>query len=380
MLIILGLFRLTNPVKMIPRTRTTLVKKQNTFAELLQLHEESSSRRFDFAFLRQALFALKFNSWIGSTWDIFQVVLSLIACAIYVSETYIFTYQAIQAYVLVENIITQFFLVDFLLCWFTASTTRTFFSQFMTWIDIATILPVYISYIVSDSVPNLSILRFLRILRLIRILRTFRMLGGFSGVKRQSVTLSLAMLSLIFLAAGVVNILENELNSLSYDCQYINTLTLYEPSCEPDFPSLDDPSCDCNAHNCQPSYQSSDSNHQPSKIKCTDLSFFNSLYFIIITIYPVGYGSMVVNTYSRAAMIIIIITSIIVIQMQVNKLSQLYSMISPFRAPYVRHYQDKHVVLCGFVHDKDKLGRFLREFFHPDRYYCLVFLYLSIAC
>jgi hypothetical protein len=286
-----------------------------------------------------------------------------------------------KTYGVIENVITQFFLMDFLLTWFTSSSTRLFFNQFMTWIDLATILPVYISYIASDNdTPNLSILRFLKILRLIRIFRTFRLLSGFSGVKRQSITLSLAMLSLIFLAAGVVNIFENELNPLSYDCQYINSLTLYEPSCEPGYPTFDDPSCDCKAHNCDAEYQSQDPNHKPSNIKCTDLSFFNSLFFIIITIYPVGYGTMVANNYSRCAIIVVIVTSIIVIQMQLNKLSQLYSMISPFRAPYEKRYQDKHVVLCGFVHDKEKLLRFLREFFHPDRYAHLTFLYTAILC
>ena len=355
--------------KTINLTRTTTVHHENTFAGLLQNHEESSIPPcFNVEFLQRTLLALKFNSWIGSAWDVFQVVLSLIACAMYISETYVHTYQSMKIYGVVETIITQFFLIDFLLSWFTSSSSRLYFKQFMTWIDFATILPVYVSYMVPDDVaPNLSMLRFLRILRLTRIMRTFRMLGGFSGVKRQSIALSLVMLSLIFLAAGVVNILENELNSLSFDCQYINSLTLYEPSCEPNYPSYDDPSCDCKAHNCESVYQGRDAEHKPSTIKCTDLSFFASFYFIVITIYPVGYGSMIINNYSRMAVIVIIVTSIIVIQMQLNKLSQLFSMRSPFRSPYVKHFQDKHVVLCGFVHDKEKLTRFLREFFHPDR-------------
>ena len=353
---------------MASRTSRTTIKKQNTFAGLLHKHEEVSAQRCNVQWIKQVLFTMKHNSWIGLAWDVFQVILSLIACAIYVSETYLFDYTAIRVYDLIELVITQFFMIDFLLTWFISGSSRHFFGQFMTWIDIATILPVYISFVVSDNAaPNLSILRFLRILRLVRILRTFRMLGGFSGVKRQSITLSLAMLSLIFLAAGIVNILENELNSIDFDCQYINSLTQYEPSCEASYPTFDDPSCDCKEHHCEPLYRSHDSQGKPSDIKCTDLPFFDSLYFIVITIYPVGYGSMVVNNYSRAAIIVLIITSIIVIQMQVNKLSQLYSMNSPYRAPYEKSYQDKHVILCGFVHDKEKLARFLREFFHPDR-------------
>lgn len=327
-------------LQLLPRTKTASINSENSFAGLLKQHDEVSGQKFNIELFQQAIFALKYNSWIGAGWDLFQVCLSLVACAVYISETYVHSYQAVKVYSLIENVMTQFFLIDFLLSWFTSSSSRLFFRQYMTWIDLVTILPVYISYIMSDgAAPNLSLLRFLRILRLVRILRTFRMLGGFSGVKRQSISLSLAMLSLIFLAAGVVNILENEINSLSYDCQFINSLTLYEPSCESSYPSYDDPSCDCMKHRCEAVYQSYDSNHKPSKIKCADLPFFESLYFIIITMYPVGYGSMIVNNYSRMAIIVIIITSIIVIQMQLNKLSQLYSMISPFRAPYVKHFQ-----------------------------------------
>ena len=355
---------------MIPHTKSTYVQNKNTFSKLLKQHDKNVTRfvNFNTEHIYQTLFILKYNSWVGSVWDVSQVALSLVACGIYVAESYVFTYDSLKTYSALENIITQFFALDFFLSWFLSSSSRIYFKQLMTWIDIATILPVYISYIVSDEdAPNLSILRFLRILRLIRILRTFRMLGGFSGVKRQSITLSLAMLSLIFLAAGIVNILENEINSLSFDCQYINSLTNYEPSCAPGYPTYDDPSCDCRAHNCEPLHQSNDASSMPSEIKCSDMTFFNSLYFIIITIYPVGYGSMISNNYSRAAVIVVIITSVVVIQMQVNKLSQLYSMISPFRAPYKKHFQDKHIVLCGYVHDKEKLVRFLREFFHPDR-------------
>lgn len=349
--------------------KTTRVKQRNTFAVLLEKQQkDAASYQFSYESFRQYTISLMYNSSIGTGWDILQVILSLASCAIYVLETYVYTYQAMKLFSLMENVVTQFFLVDFLLSWFTSPSHRQYFGHYMTWVDVFTILPVYLSFIVSSKdAPNLSILRFLRILRLIRILRTFRMLGGSSGVKRQSITLSLAVVSLIFLAAGVVHITENEFNSMSYDCQYVNSLTLFEPSCAPDYPTFNDPSCDCQEHHCDAVYQSQDSNHRPSKVKCTDLPFFDSLYFIMITIYPIGYGTMIRNNYSFAAIMVVIIAFIIIIQMQVNKLSQLYAMISPFRAPYEPHYQDKHIILCGFVHDKQKLERFLREFFHPDR-------------
>ena len=40
---------------------------------------------------------------------------------------------------------------------------------------------------------------------------------------------------------------------------------------------------------------------------------------------------------------------------------------SPYREPYVQQSHDTHVVICGHVNDKNKLEKFFKEFFHPDR-------------
>eukprot|EP00603_Paraphysomonas_imperforata_P015099 CAMPEP_0114470980 /NCGR_PEP_ID=MMETSP0104-20121206/11558_1 /TAXON_ID=37642 ORGANISM="Paraphysomonas imperforata, Strain PA2" /NCGR_SAMPLE_ID=MMETSP0104 /ASSEMBLY_ACC=CAM_ASM_000202 /LENGTH=1460 /DNA_ID=CAMNT_0001644775 /DNA_START=362 /DNA_END=4744 /DNA_ORIENTATION=+ len=284
-------------------------------------------------------------------------------------ETYWATYNALQAYTLIENVITQFFLLDFLLGWIAAHSSRIYFSKSFTWIDLATIAPVYLNYVLSGSTssPNLSLLRFLRILRLIRILKTFRLLGGMNGVKRQTVTLSLALVSLIFLAAGIIHIFENEIQQVEYDCQYIGALTNYEPSCDASQPTFDDADCDCKTNQCIPYYMSSDTNHKPSAIKCQNFKFFDSLFLVIITIYPVGYGSMIATDASRAALVLLIIVSLIVIPIQINKLALLIKMSSNYRRPFERLPYENHVLLCGFCNDKEKLCRLLREFFNPDR-------------
>lgn len=249
-------------------------------------------KQFDYHTFKHFILHLKYNTIYGLWWDVLLVVLSLVACVIYVMETYWATYMALSIYTLIENVITQFFLIDFIFGWLAAHSARIYFSKLFTWVDMATIAPVYINYMMSgtDGGPNLSILRFLRILRLIRILKTFRLLGGMSGVKRQTVTLSLALISLIFLAAGVIHIFENELQQLDFDCQYINIMTNFEPSCDATMPTFNSTDCDCLSHNCEPYYEPSDKNHEPSTVKCHSLGFFDSLFFVFITIYPVGYG------------------------------------------------------------------------------------------
>jgi hypothetical protein len=349
--------------------------KSNSFSVYLEhLDGENSSlchriKEIDYHTFKHAVLHVKYNTIWGLWWDVLLVILSLLACVIYVMETYWATYRALQAYTLIENIVTQFFLLDFILGWIAAHSSRIYFSKSFTWIDLATIVPVYLNYVMSGSEgPNLSILRFLRILRLVRILKTFRLLGGMSGVKRQTVTLSLALVSLIFLAAGVIHIFENEIQQVDYDCQYINALTNYEPSCDATQPTFGEADCDCHSQKCRAYYKPSDENHKPSSIKCNSLKFFDSLFFVIITIYPVGYGSMIVTDASRAAIVLLIIASLIVIPIQINKLSILIKMNSRYRKPFEVLPYENHVLLCGFCNDKEKLSRVLREFFNPDRY------------
>jgi hypothetical protein len=308
---------------------------------------------------------VKYNTHVGFYWDIVQVILSAVACISYVSETYNSSYSAIRIYKIIENITTQFFLLDFITNWITASRTVDFLVQPMTWVDIVTILPVYIEYAMNTS-SSLGRLRFVRILRLIRILRTFKMLGGLSGIRKQIITLLLATTSLTFLAAGVINIVENEINQLSYDCKFINARTDYQPSCSKYHPVED--SCDCGKYNCVGTYDIHDGLGEPSRVRCTVLPFFQCIYYIIVTVSSVGYGDIHPTTVaSKAVIIIFIATSLIVIPAQVNKLLLLLSSTSQYRKPYNPQSYDYHIVLCGYVNDAVKTGKLLRELFHPKR-------------
>mmetsp|Transcript_19518 Transcript_19518/g.28071 ORF Transcript_19518/g.28071 Transcript_19518/m.28071 type:complete len:1196 (+) Transcript_19518:99-3686(+) len=318
------------------------------------------------AMKRKVMQYKQISKW-GKFWDIMQIFLSVLTCCLYIAETYTPGYNEHQLYKWNEIVVTQFFLLDFIFNWFTAINTKIFFQNIMTIVDVLTIVPVYISFSTGSAV-NLSIFRFIRILRLVRVLRTFRLLGDLSGLKRQLITLSLTLLSLSFMAAGIVNVMENDVQQLTYDCQYINAYTNYRPSCDRWTDTYDSESCDCKENNCMAVYNRHDDRYEPTGITCVKLPFFDCFYFIVVTISTVGYGDIAASTTpSRAVILLFILTSAVVIPMQLKQLTNLLSAHSVFRRAYISDGTEEHVVLCGHVNNRQKLERFLKEFFHPDR-------------
>ena len=304
----------------------------------------------------------------GRYWDVFMILVSLYACSLYVAEQYDASYDNVQLYGMSEIVVTQFFAVDFLYNLAAAPVWLAYMTAPWTLVDMLTIVPVYISLGLSQQrkVVNLSVLRFVRILRLVRILRMFKLLNGMSGVRRQMITLTLTLLSLLFMAAGIMQFMENDVRQLlDFDCLFINANTNWLPSCDPNMPASE--SCDCVRNNCQVYYSYYDPPDSPSSVRCQRLTFLSAFYYILVTAATIGYGDITPSSeVSRAVVIFIIFTTMTVIPVQVNTLTTLLSMTSQYRQPYVKA-SDEHVIICGYVQDWRKLEDFLKEILHPDR-------------
>lgn len=328
---------------------------------------------------KKKLMIFRANSKIGDSWDVFQLILVVLTGVTYAYTRYSISY--IQTYIifLFELIITQFFLFDFLLNWYLAISMFHFFIDPMTMIDVLTMMPVYITLFTGLSNTSINFFRCLRIVRLMRMFRTVKAIKNLNPVRRQVVNMVVTLMSMIYLAGSVVQLMEDDIFQLTLNCSYINSNTGYNPSCSAAYFTPDD--CDCDVNNCVAVYFFHDSEGQPSGIRCNVISFYESIYFVVVTMATVGYGDYYpVTDYGRIVVIIFIIGSLVVIPTRLTELQRLLSMRSPYSMPYVKaHATDKHVIVCGHVNNSQKLERFFQEFFHEDHatimgneYHCVI--------
>ena len=271
-----------------------------------------------------------------------------------------------------EITLTYLFCVDFALSWGTSTSTKGFFSKALTWIDLLTIIPVFLAESLSglrSSRGVFQLFRFLRVFGLLRILKSFKKVYGLSEVNRQIAQLCLTILSLIFMAAGIINLLENDLKQYWFvHCDYSNANTDYQPSCNSRSPDPGDGSCDCARYSCISEYGRFDAENEPGRVRCVFMPFFECIYFIMVTISTVGYGDYSPTfLISRVAICILVICTLTILPSQLNKLSGLLSLKSPFRANWKPTNDQTHVMVCGDV-SRPKLESFFREFFHIDRH------------
>ena len=149
----------------------------------------------------------------------------------------------------------------------------------------------------------------------------------------------------------------------------------WKPSRYSDRPFIQsqDTTCDCVSltddvdYTCKAGYRSQDARGEPSGINCESLTFLDALYFLVVTVATVGYGDIAPTTQtSKAIMMGFIITSFILIPVQVNALTELLAANSAYRQPFVQANGESHVIVCGYIGDWRKLEKFFKRVF-PSR-------------
>ncbi|KAK1946844.1 Calcium-activated potassium channel subunit alpha-1 [Phytophthora citrophthora] len=251
-----------------------------------------------------------------------NVVLSLVLVAIAIADTYYDpeldedseTYQAFEVFC------TVLFAVDYVMHLFAAQNFLSYLFTPVSIVDFVTIVPVLLTIAIKRLTLNsvLPILRIARIFRILAVLRFYRVMQSHRGFKYQLSVLVFLLLSLILVAAGVFQILEESYYT--------------EQGLDP-------------------------------------LEFHQAVYFIFVTLSTVGYGDISPHTTEGQFFVIFVIVVVVTVTpKQVTKLMELSAQQHDYMHSYTLHrrsiHNGGHVIVTGHV----RLGNasaFLKEFYRP---------------
>nr|VZH97005.1 unnamed protein product [Spirometra erinaceieuropaei] len=98
-----------------------------------------------------------------------------------------------------------------------------------------------------------------------------------------------------------------------------------------------------------------------------DLSYFDCLYFSIVTLATVGYGDFTCGTITgRAFMIVFILVALAVFANAIPEIADIVNSRTKYGGTYVRRLGKPHLVLCGHI-TFNTVKNFLGDFLHKDR-------------
>ncbi len=317
---------------------------------------------------RKKLQISKNTTSIGLFYDLSQDFCSVLMCAVFVASTYYKSYDAVRAIYYMDITISMLVLID--MCFNLYLIGTRFLVDIRCIVDFLAIFPTFfltVYAILLGRKLSFFYTQLISTLRLIRVIRIFKTLRFFHSMRKAVLKLVMTLSCFIFICSGLFQFLENDVPQNDYDCKYINYDTDYQPSCSEVMPARDMTSCDCEVYKCHPLYDIIDTRQSPSQIRCQVLDFNDAVYFVVITVTLVGYGSSVFTIYSKAVLVALIIIALVTIPPQLNEVEKYMTAKTTYRNPYQPSAGDYHVVVCGHVNDKKKLSAFLKEFLHPDR-------------
>ncbi|XP_058864415.1 calcium-activated potassium channel subunit alpha-1-like [Acipenser ruthenus] len=228
-----------------------------------------------------------------------------------------FCWQGYDLVFLLELLLNVFYLLYFSLRFLAAPDTLRFWLEMNSMVDFFTVPPSLASLFTQRSWLGLRFLRALHLTELPTILQ-------FLNILQTSSSLKLARLVAVFLAycltaAGFIHLVEN-----SGDPWWTVP------------------------------------NSQP-------LTYFQSVYFLMVTMSTVGYGDVLVHTVlGRVFIIFIITTGLALFASYIPEIVEIVGKRRKHDGSYTPLPGKKHVVVCGHL-TLTNLTAFLKEFLHEDR-------------
>ncbi|GIY29726.1 calcium-activated potassium channel slowpoke [Caerostris darwini] len=209
-----------------------------------------------------------------------------------------------------------FFMVYFFIRFIAASDKLWFMLELYSFVDYFTIPPSFISIYLGRTWIGLRFLRALRLMSVPDILQYLNVLKTSSSIRlAQLVSI---VISVWLTAAGIIHLLENSGDPLSF------------------------------------------SNPHP-------LTYWECVYFLIVTMSTVGYGDIYCETsLGRGFIVLFILVGLAVFASWIPEITELIGHPSKYGGVLRKEGGKRHIVVCGHI-NYDSVSYFLKDFLHEDR-------------
>jgi hypothetical protein len=138
----------------------------------------------------------------GQVWENFQLLITVIVCLLIILESYAESFESVRVLFWLEVVINQIFVVDFALSLYLQPSFFSLCASPSTWLDIATIAPVYVKIVLREDVEFWTGF-LIYFLRLLRILRLFKCVRKMTGKNKHIAIFGLTIACMSFTFAGV---------------------------------------------------------------------------------------------------------------------------------------------------------------------------------
>lgn len=155
----------------------------------------------------------------GKLIDILIILLNLMACALFVLETYPLSIHFKNILWQIEVIIVSLFVVEYIARFYGSPNRYRFVTSIYSIIDIFAILPTILMYLFKDQSQFISFFMVIRIFRILRVFRFIRFakdphffFGTISLHLLKVLRLILTIFMIFFVSAGIFWAVENQIN------------------------------------------------------------------------------------------------------------------------------------------------------------------------
>ncbi|XP_071036204.1 calcium-activated potassium channel slowpoke-like isoform X1 [Parasteatoda tepidariorum] len=209
-----------------------------------------------------------------------------------------------------------FFMVYFFIRFIAASDKLWFLLELYSFVDYFTIPPSFISIYLGRTWIGLRFLRALRLMSVPDILQYLNVLKTSSSIRlAQLVSI---VISVWLTAAGIIHLLENSGDPLEFS----------------------------NPH---------------------ELTYWECVYFLIVTMSTVGYGDIYCETsLGRGFIVLFILVGLAVFASCIPEIIDLVGTRPKYGGEFRQEHGKRHIVVCGHI-NYDSVSYFLKDFLHEDR-------------